>query len=60
MGIFSFLFEDTDFQKKKKDNEELAGLDKWQKEDVKKDKYNSYNFEEEELEDDDYYFEDDD
>ncbi len=59
MGIFSFLFEDTNFQKEKKEKDNLAGLDKWQKEEVKKGNYDTFNFEEEELEDDDYYFEDD-
>ena len=59
MGILSFLFEDTDFQKNKKEKKENAGLDKWQKDEIKKGNYNKYNFEEEELEDDDYYYEDD-
>ena len=39
----------------KKDN---TDLEDWQKELVKENKYDSFNFEEEELEDDDYYSED--
>jgi hypothetical protein len=54
MGFLSFLFEDTDNNKKDKN----AGLDNWQKKEIKKGNYAPYNFEEEELEDDDYYFED--
>ena len=34
-------------------------LEEWQKDEVKKGNYDSYNFEEEELEEDDYYSEDD-
>ena len=41
----------------KKDNKDLED---WQKELVKENKQDSFNFEEEELEDDDYYSEDDD
>ena len=41
----------------KKDNNDLED---WQKELVKEKKYDTFNFEEEELEDDDYYSEDDD
>ena len=37
----------------------FANLEDWQKELVKEKKYDSFNFEEEELEDDDYYSEDD-
>ena len=40
----------------KKDNNDLED---WQKELVKEKKYDTFNFEEEELEDDDYYSEDD-
>lgn len=39
----------------KKDNNDLED---WQKELVKENKYDSFNFEEEELEDDDYYSDD--
>ena len=38
---------------------DLKPLEDWQKELVKEKKYDSFNFEEEELEDDDYYSEDD-
>lgn len=41
----------------KKDNKDLED---WQKELVKENKQDSFNFEEEELEEDDYYSEDDD
>ena len=47
---------DTKGDNKKYDND----LEDWQKELVKEKKYDSFNFEEEELEDDDYYSEDDD
>lgn len=51
-------FTDTqDDNSNKKDNNDLED---WQKELVKENKYDSFNFEEEELEDDDYYSEDDD
>lgn len=49
-------FVDTE-DDNKKDNKDLED---WQKELVKENKQNSFNFEEEELEDDDYYSEDDD
>ena len=48
-------FADTE-DDNKKDN---SDLEDWQKELVKENKYDSFNFEEEELEDDDYYSEDD-
>lgn len=48
-------FADTE-DDNKKDNKDLED---WQKELVKENKYDSFNFEEEELEDDDYYSEDD-
>ena len=48
-------FVDTESDNKKDDND----LEVWQKELVKENKYDSFNFEEEELEDDDYYSEDD-
>ena len=38
--------------------EDNYGLEDWQKELVKKGKYNPWNFEEEELEDDDYFKDD--
>lgn len=49
-------FADTENDNKKDDND----LEDWQKELVKENKHDSFNFEEEELEDDDYYSEDDD
>lgn len=48
-------FADTE-DDNKKDNKDLED---WQKELVKENKQDSFNFEEEELEDDDYYSEDD-
>ena len=47
----------TENNDNKKDNNDLED---WQKELVKEKKYDTFNFEEEELEDDDYYSEDDD
>ena len=38
---------------------EEAGLEEWEKEEVRKGNHDVFNFEEEELEDDDYYSEDD-
>ncbi len=46
---------DTEDDNKKDNN----NLEDWQNKLVKEGKYNSFNFEEEELEDDDYYSEDD-
>lgn len=48
-------FADTQDDNKKDNN----NLEDWQNKLVKEGKYNSFNFEEEELEDDDYYSEDD-
>lgn len=48
-------FTDTRDNNKKDNND----LEDWKKELVKENKYDSFNFEEEELEDDDYYSEDD-
>ena len=48
-------FEDTQDDNKKDNN----NLEDWQKELVKEKEYDTFNFEEEELEDDDYYSEDD-
>lgn len=48
-------FADTEDDNKKDNND----LEDWQKELVKENKYDSFNFEEEELEDNDYYSEDD-
>lgn len=49
-------FADTE-DDNKKDNKDLED---WQKELVKENRYDTFNFEEEELEDDDYYSGDDD
>lgn len=48
-------FEDTQDDNKKDNND----LEDWQKELVKENRYDTFNFEEEELEDDDYYSDDD-
>lgn len=48
-------FADTEDDNKKDNND----LEDWQKELVKENKHDSFNFEEEELEDDDYYSEND-
>ena len=48
-------FADTEDDNRKDNND----LEDWQKELVKEKEYDSFNFEEEELEDDDYYSEDD-
>ena len=48
-------FADTRDDNKKDNND----LEDWQKELVKENRYDTFNFEEEELEDDDYYSEDD-
>lgn len=61
MGLLDLLLGTND-DKKKKDNDStfnLFGLDDSQKDEVKKGNYDSWNFEEEELEEDDYFFEDD-
>jgi hypothetical protein len=47
-------FVDTQDDNKKDNND----LEDWQKELVKENKHDSFNFEEEELEDDDYYSDD--
>ena len=47
-------FADTEDDNKKDNND----LEDWQKELVKENKHDSFNFEEEELEDDDYYSDD--
>ena len=50
----------TKKNKKKEKNIDNYDLEDWQKELVKEKKYDTFNFEEEELEDDDYYSGDDD
>ncbi len=49
-------FAETEDDNKKDNND----LEDWQKELVKENRYDTFNFEEEELENDDYYSEDDD
>lgn len=55
MGLLDILFEDDT---KKKNKENPYGLDEWEKDIVKKENYDPWNFEEEDLEEDDYYNED--
>ena len=50
----------TKKNKKKEKNIDNYDLEDWQKELVKENRYDTFNFEEEELEDDDYYSDDDD
>ena len=49
----------TDKSSNKKDDIVYDSLEDWQKKEVDEGNYDSYNFEEEELEEDDYYNEDD-
>ena len=55
MGLIKALVDSQEENKKENNN----NLEDWQNKLVKEGKYNSFNFEEEELEDDDYYSEDD-
>ena len=48
-----------DYYKDYKDDIVYRELEDWQKKEVDEGRYDSYNFEEEELEEDDYYSEDD-
>ena len=57
MGFFDILDSNQDNDLEKKMDE--AGLEEWEKEEVRKGNQDIFNFEEEELEDDDYYSEDD-
>ena len=63
------LFALNELSKKKKSQEQatkqekemdIYGLEDWQKEEVRKGNYDSWNFEEEDLEEDDYYHDDSD
>lgn len=54
-GMFSFMNEESD--KDEDDNNELT---EWQKEEIKKGNYDSWDFEENDVDDDSYYSEDDD
>lgn len=57
-GLFSFMNdEDNELPSEELDN---LGLSEFQKEEVKKENYDTWNFDEEELEDDDFFNEDDD
>ncbi len=61
MGFFDLLNsvgvddKDDDLEERM----EEAGLEEWEKEEVRKGNQDIFNFEEEDLEDDDYYSEDD-
>ena len=62
-GLFSFLNEMQEDDKKRKQQElekemENQGLEDWQKELVRNGEYEPTSFEEEDLEEDDYYYED--
>lgn len=57
-GLFSFM-NDEDNELSSEELDDL-GLSEFQKEEVKKGNYDSWNFDEEELEDDDFFNEDDD
>ena len=52
-------YEEPSLDDKKDDDLSVFGLDKNEIETVKKDGYDSWNFDEEDLEEDDYYYEDD-
>lgn len=57
-GLFSFMNdEDNELPSEELDN---LGISEFQKEEVKKGNYDTWNFDEEELEDDDFFNEDDD
>ena len=57
-GLFSFLNQEQDNNYSDKELDDY-GLNKNEKEEVKKGNQDPWNFEEEDLEDDDYYNEDD-
>ena len=57
MGLFDLL--NNDDKDDLEERMEEAGLEEWEKEEVRKGNQDIFNFEEEELEDDDYYAEDD-
>ena len=60
MGFFDILNSiDDDKDPELEERMEEAGLEEWEKEEVRKGNQDVFNFEEEELEDDDYYSEDD-
>lgn len=53
-GMFSFMNDESD-----KDNDDNNELTEWQKEEIKKGNYDSWDFEEEDVDDDSFYSEDD-
>ena len=57
-GLFTFM-NDDDNELSSEEIDDL-GLSEFQKEEVEKGNYDSWNFDEEELEDDDFFNEDDD
>jgi len=64
MGFFDILnsvgVDDNDERDEElEERMEEAGLEEWEKEEVRKGNQDIFNFEEEDLEDDDYYSEDD-
>ena len=60
-GLLSFMEEQQKESNSKYTEEELNnyGLEEWQKDLVRKGKYEPWDFEEEDLDEDDYYSEDD-
>lgn len=62
MGIIlSILSEILNYSNDKEEKDELnSEFDSLQKEELNNGNYESYNFEEEDLEEDDYYYDDDD
>jgi len=59
MGFFDILNSIDDEEDDLERRMDEAGLEEWEKEEVRKGNQDIFNFEEEELEDDDYYSEDD-
>lgn len=57
--IFKSLSNDNDKKKELEKDMDNHDLEKWQKDLVKKEEYDSSSFDEEDLEEDDYYSEDD-
>lgn len=57
--IFKSLSNDNDKKKELEKDMNNHDLEKWQKDLVKKEEYDSSSFDEEDLEEDDYYSEDD-
>lgn len=57
-GLFTFMNDEDD--ETSSDELDNLGLSEFQKEEVEKGNYDTWNFDEEELEDDDFFNEDDD